>query len=1294
MFFALALALSCARTTPQALPTAETPVEQQSAPSALPPPPEGHPWFRGVEPEPAIAAQHVLGDGLFQDPEARRPNTLALSPDTTVIASGSEYGLLRLFDARTGELLANLESEDTWISNVVFAGPRRLITNAEGGLLRIWDLDVDRAEDIRSTALPLRHQISAEDLAVHGNLLVSADRWANVIVWDLEKREVVTVLSEREDTGDGVVLSEADGIRCAFSPDGEHLAIHYGGFAFEVLETENWTRVATAKWKGGRQNAAFDLAFSGDDTVTVLHLRSWGQLVVTDWSLDEVSVRRQRRALGPVEVEVPMALSEDGRYVAVVDWGLRVWDLAGSKELDLEGLGPMSTERLAFSGDTLAVGGGGETLRTVGLDPIWASPTRPNHNWFCAALSAKGVAALSGRGRVDFWRPGEPLKSFALPAEVLRFDTTGDLLAGQGEEVWLLDMEREEVVLEHLRRLGYVMATSMDLSADGTRLAYGGYAGDLFVVDTTSGEVEGPDNKHGLPSDLHFSPDGTRIASVGASNDLLIRDEHGDELASLDLDISEVAGWSGDQIAVLALRRLETPDDSYAADQLLMLVDPTSGDQTVLSKTAEWSRSSLTRDGRYFAWSDERGGLTVRDQSSDLEVRIEERGVPVSATSFDPDGSHLLVLRSDERVLLYRTEDLFSGVLGDPPDSVEAVVSPANLYGWSPSGAAVSIGGNAVLQPASLDEKPAKRAGTLGTPLRERVDVYASPDGETALHSGWEELRAVRVSDGKELWSLPQVEDTSVLVFFSADGALALTLGDNRGAQLFSVSKGELVAGWFEEIPDARHTFAAFSPDSRRAAVLSTAGVLRIIDVQSGEVQRSLEGMAAAESLVFSEDAETLAGFGAGTLRIWDLQSGRVRFVESSDWIGGTFSADLSLAWMVGYAGFIEEIELKRGGTRRTWTLPGRPDLHHVSHALGRRLAVSTYDVTYIVDLDTESTTHALEGGGPMSVSADGELLMVDSASRWTAWSLPDLVPIRRKAEHLAAIDAIALDEKRVVTGDDEGTILVRQRSDGSVLHHLFGLVWRVADLALGPVGSPVDGHLLVAGKNGECLLVELATSKVVQRFSVSDDYDVSVAFSPDGASFLISSWDDSCGSCGHLEIWDSKTLKRRAWLKDVSYDTFDFDTGRVLASGHESPISVIDLASGEVLREVVLDGDGGEVTNVAGLRYDHIAVATIRYEGYWPLPPTKLGSPGNMESLETQTCGLGILTPDARRWVAFSCEEPHDLVVLDASTGEELARLESRPDDDVWSMVADESQIYLGWSSGVLTVQDLPKSP
>jgi WD40 repeat protein len=240
---------------------------------------------------------------------------MAFAPDGRTLLTGAENGRLRLWDLATGHKLREIDAHAQGITRVaILPDGRTALSSGFDNLLKLWDLPTGQE---RRTLVS--HETEVTDMA-H-----SADgRWAisrgidpdrSVRIWDLQSGDVVRKL----DTPHAFSL--------AVSPDGKQALV---GSSLISGEIQLWdlmkgSLIRTIKAHGHWVSA---VAFGSDGQTAVSG--SWDQTIKL-WHL--ASTRPTQTFLGSADNVNTVALSADGRLVfsGGVDGLLRIWNVTSGQ---------------------------------------------------------------------------------------------------------------------------------------------------------------------------------------------------------------------------------------------------------------------------------------------------------------------------------------------------------------------------------------------------------------------------------------------------------------------------------------------------------------------------------------------------------------------------------------------------------------------------------------------------------------------------------------------------------------------------------------------------------------------------------------------------------------------------------------------------------------------------------------------------------------------------------------------------------------------------------------------------
>src|SRR5262249_26418445 len=147
------------------------------------------------------------------------------------------------------------------------------------------------------------------------------------------------------------------------------------------------------------------------------------------------------------------------------------------------------------------------------------------------------------------------------------------------------------------------------------------------------------------------------------------------------------------------------------------------------------------------------------------------------------------------------------------------------------------------------------------------ASVAFGPDGKTLVTGGWDKLvRLWDIRTGAELRAFPSREQPVRQVAVSPDGrriaSVGYHLGNDGGVRGWDAASGKVVRE-VEGVADARGGMA-FSPDGRFLALASGLDAVRLFEVESGRLVRSMGASPRQEyplpvPLAYSPDGRTIA---------------------------------------------------------------------------------------------------------------------------------------------------------------------------------------------------------------------------------------------------------------------------------------------------------------------------------------------------------------------------------------------------------------------------------------------------
>jgi WD40 repeat protein len=319
------------------------------------------------------------------------------------------------------------------------------------------------------------------------------------------------------------------------------------------------------------------------------------------------------------------------------------------------------------------------------------------------------------------------------------------------------------------------------------------------------------------------------------------------------------------------------------------LWDPATGKQRQEFEMHDWMAHSiaLTPDGKTVVT----GGSDHAIRLLDLTTGKERRLTPgasrtVYSVAFAPDGK-TLVSGGLDGVRIWKIATAEQVRFLDHENVWTIAVSPdGSLVASGGGGARVRLWETATGKECrtipledgeatkSLKFAPGGRTLAAGT----HEPAAKGPSTRSAVHL-WD------VATGKECWKVPGHLTGVSEVAFAPDGNSLAMSGWYGEIPLLDAKSGKRVSVFSYETKQQSPHAIAFSPDGRTFAA-AVVGTIRVWELATGKERTRLGGHRdSTTALVFSPDGKFLAegscdyGGGGGTVRIWELATGKDRWV-------------------------------------------------------------------------------------------------------------------------------------------------------------------------------------------------------------------------------------------------------------------------------------------------------------------------------------------------------------------------------------------------------------------------------
>lgn len=648
-----------------------------------------------------------------------------------------------------------------------------------------------------------------------------------------------------------------------------------------------------------------------------------------------------------------------------------------------------------------------------------------------------------------------------------------------------------------------------------------------------------PQVGHALPvTAIALSPDGRRLAT-----------------ASLDMTIKLWDAATGRLLRTLVGHEAPptslqfAPDSrrlaSGSLDTTIRLWDVATGQvlQTFTGTPVPVISVAFSPDGRLIVSGSGDSKISVWDVATGrVRQTIEGHGKPVLSVAFSRDRRRIISGSVDNTIKIWDAETF------KLLRTLEGHTAPVLSIASSPDGRTI-VSGSLDRTIRIWDVDTGKLLRVLGSHAGLVLSVAYSRDGQriaTGSLDGviklWDAstfrlIRAVKAHEGRPL---------AVAGMFSG-WILGAVSGDFSGAATELISW--VVSGG---VPGAYAL--AFSLDSREVFSSGGDGSIKVWDVATGELARTLAGHSESVfSVGFSPDGRRIASAGFdGNVNLWDADN--LRHVMTLE----------------GHSGIVTTVGFS-------------PD--------ARRIASGNFDSTIqLWSVETGQLKGTIEGHldavTSVAFSPDGRKIVSGSLDKTVrVWSADTLQLLHTFEGHSMPVASVAFspDGRRIISGSFDGTIRVWDVETGQSLASLNGQAHPIVSVAVSPNGRKIasvsvdDGKVRIWDADSGALLETLEAPKRASPHGLPD-FLLSIAFSPDGRRLAAGA------SSRFLEVWDLEQAQSPRSLPGhlslIPTVSFSPD-GRRLASGglFDKTVRLWDVETGRLLATSLSVGAGEHVT-------------------------------------------------------------------------------------------------------------------
>jgi WD40 repeat protein len=427
--------------------------------------------------------------------------TVAISPDSNFVATGSRDKSIKLWELSTGREVRSFLGHELSVTSVEFSPDgKTLLSGSNDKTVRGWEVNTGKEIfkiDVGDFITDLGIAASGKFFAVAG--YNQSGYQDSVSMYDLKSQKLLKRIPVNPDEGRG------HGVSTAISPDGKWIGFGEDNRVVVIYSTSDWKKVHqfeyTEGWCGG---CSTNLTFSPDSKSVYMGSHN-GPVKKYDLSSEKILKLYEEKP----EDLTSIALSFDGKKLArATEKEIVVWDESTGKLL-----GTLAAEEkgefheIAFTRDNKKI--------LVSSDDntafVWNIDKNKKERVLTGFLNFRDQGGLNYDP--NFYWQSHIAKYVRFKNSILISKDGKSLIKGKfGTKVKRWDIVTGKAIMEYNGHEKAVLC--YDLSKDGSRLLTGGGDGKIILWNAQTGDSLKVIKTYREPIfDIHFNSDETKVLS-------------------------------------------------------------------------------------------------------------------------------------------------------------------------------------------------------------------------------------------------------------------------------------------------------------------------------------------------------------------------------------------------------------------------------------------------------------------------------------------------------------------------------------------------------------------------------------------------------------------------------------------------------------------------------------------------------------------------------------------------------------------------------------------------------------